>query len=144
MSEVTIYAVIVIYNKSCDESLTCQCFKHIQNVRLILVDNSTKEYPNEHLAADFAWRYISMGGNKGLEKAYNRAIEAVDDQAAMICLFDDDSEINQEYFDCLKTAAMNEPDTQVFLPLVYDNDGLMSPNIFDEVSVIRADKVEDL
>ncbi len=138
MSKAPIYVVVVIYNKKCSESTTCQCLQGLSDIHVIIVDNSTNDYKNKEFAQSKQWIYINMNGNQGLSKAYNCAIEAIEDQNALICLFDDDSEVDNEYFRCLEEKAEQDPVAKVFLPLVYDDEGLLSPSIIEDLNVLKA------
>ena len=139
-----IYAIVVIYNKSCNDSLTCRGLKNINEPKVIIVDNSTADYHNKELAEMAGWIYINMGGNMGLAKAYNRAVDVIADEDALICLFDDDSEVEEEYFDKIKKAVSQDLEAKVFLPLIYDPLGLLSPSIIKGCDVDRAGDIADV
>ncbi|MGI5849672.1 MAG: glycosyltransferase [Christensenellales bacterium] len=139
-----IFAIIVIYNKNCKDSVTCRCLSSISGINVIIADNSTVDCGNADFAAAAGWTYVDMDGNKGLSKAYNRAIEAISDLNALICLFDDDTEVGPDYFDCLINKANEEPETKIFLPHIYGEAGLMSPNVFNGVAARRVDNVADI
>jgi len=137
-----IYALVVIYNKSCADSTSCQCLQDFKGINVIIADNSTVINDNKEYAESRGWKYVSMGGNKGLSKAYNRGIMLVDKPNAIVCLFDDDTEISSDYFDLLTAKAVQEPDTKIFLPCVYDEIGLLSPSIIDGLAVRRVSSVD--
>ena len=120
------FAVVVLYNKRIDESLTLNCLKDIKNLNTIVCDNSTKNYHNESLARKLNFSYISMGGNKGLSCAYNKAIDLLKSETGYVCLFDDDTKVTEEYFEKLKLAVKEEK-KDIYLPFLYDNIGLLSP-----------------
>lgn len=132
MSELTYSAIIVVYNKTIQGSITCESIKQISgvNVEIIVVDNSEIEQGNEIVCADLGYTYISMKGNKGLSKAYNAAIDK--SNSDIIILFDDDTPVTQEYFDVLSKAVENNKDVDIFAPIVYGQDGVIySPNEFN-------------
>ncbi len=137
MGKNDIYVVIVIYNKHCQASSTCQCLAEIAGINVIIVDNSTQDNDNESFALAHEWTYISMNGNEGLAKAYNRAVEAIAQPDALVCLFDDDSHIDDNYFTNMANAAVADESATVFLPQVYDKHGLMSPSIVNGFKVRR-------
>ena len=139
-----ICAVIVIYNKGCDESKAVQCLKNIEGIKMVIADNSTQEYRNGSRAGEQGWQYINMGGNKGLAKAYNRAIDDARDTDALICLFDDDAAVDRKYFESLEEAALREPGSKVFLPLVYDAHGLKSPCMIKGYAVKRVNSLSGI
>ncbi len=144
MFKAKIYVIIVIYNKSCSASITCRCLKDINNINVIIVDNSTIHNDNTSMAEFNGWKYIDMYGNKGLAKAYNRAIESIKKDNSIICLFDDDTEVNIDYFNSLSKQAAEQPDTKIFLPLVYDEIGLLSPSIINDLAVKRVNSIDEI
>ena len=74
MDKFIYYVSIVVYNKECKDSLTCKQLENIKcdNIRIIVVDNSTINNDNRLYCKTRNWEYISMHGNKGLSCAYNR------------------------------------------------------------------------
>ncbi len=137
MADSMIYALIVIYNKRCIETVACKCLRDIEGIRVILADNSTEPNDNMEFAKKVGWEYVGMGGNAGLSRAYNRAIDRITDPNGIVCLFDDDTKVGAEYFDILAKKARLEPKTKVFLPLVFDEIGLLSPSVIQGFAVKR-------
>lgn len=124
-------AIVVVYNKNIRNSITCNCLRKISslNIDIVVVDNSEKDMNNEDICHNLGYMYIPMYGNKGLSKAYNIAIDVVD--ADILILFDDDTELHKEYFETLNKAVNENPDVDVFAPIVYGQDGVIySPNEF--------------
>lgn len=70
------FAVMVIYNRKIGDSITYNCLKACPQVSLTVCDNSTEDYGNSQAVAENV-NYISMGGNAGLAKAYNKAVDAL-------------------------------------------------------------------
>jgi len=143
MQKSDIYVIVVIYNKNYADSITLNCLKGIEGIRVIVCDNSTRDYNNSWIPDELKYRYISMNGNKGLSVAYNKAIDYINDDSGVICLFDDDTKVGKEYFD----AVMKEMDNDIYdilLPKVYDEVGLMSPCIMKKHFLHRANSVEEL
>ena len=71
-----------------------------------------------------------MNGNKGLSKAYNAAIDTI--EADIVILFDDDTNVTAEYFRTLNDAVIENPNIDIFAPIVYGQDGMIySPNEFN-------------
>lgn len=125
-------AIIVIYNKSVADSVTCDCIDKLKSIDLdvLIVDNSTSDYNNAIECEKRHYKYISMGGNKGLSKAYNVAID--NSEADILIFFDDDTEISEDYFTVLKESVNNNWDIDIFAPIVYGQDGVIySPNEFN-------------
>lgn len=141
---VSIYALVVIYNKDCADSVTCQCLKRFDNVKVMIADNSTAVNLNGEYAKKHGWQYVSMTGNKGLSKAYNCGIDLINIKNSVVCLFDDDTEIGGDYFDLLLDKILKEPEAEIFLPHVYDEVGLLSPSIADGLVFKRVKSVDEI
>lgn len=125
------YAVIVLYNMNLKDSITCQNILKIKNHRIhtIIVDNSTCKNNNKKLCEANNFVYLSMHGNKGLSKAYNKALDYLNDKRGIVIWLDDDSKITQQYFDELEDAADTHPDVDIFVPVIMGQDGkFWSPN----------------
>lgn len=132
-----IVATIIVYNKRVQDSITC---KHILNetiiiqncnLEILVVDNSTSDFGNEEYCKSHKIKYISMNGNKGLSKAYNAAINECKEKDVII-LFDDDTEVSKEYFFELIKALYTYPETDIFAPVIYGQDGIIySPNEYN-------------
>lgn len=121
-----IYAVMVIYNKSLKEA---RAYSHLKQnkIKTIICDNSTEQNKNAETAGEDGAAYLSMNGNAGLSKAYNRAIEYIGNMLGAqdedwVCLFDDDTMISEEYFRELQGGTGD-----ILLPIVKDSAGIMSP-----------------
>ena len=132
MGEIKYVAIIVVYNKTIEGSITCESLKKISNinVEIVIVDNSETDFHNDDLCKRLGYTYISMNGNKGLSKAYNVAIDST--QSDIIVLFDDDTNVDKRYFDVLSRAVNQHPEIDIFAPVVYGQDGVIySPNEFN-------------
>ncbi len=137
-----LYAVIVVCNSAVEESLTYKCICD-SGVNIIICDNSTREYKN----GDFCKgqpniEYINMGGNAGLPKAYNAALEKIRGKDGTVCIFDDDTEIPADYFAKVLKAQENR-EYNIFVPVVYDEVGLLSPSIMKKIDR-RADNLRQI
>lgn len=132
MASLKITAAIVIYNKDVSKAITCQRIKDIDSsIDILILDNSEKKNDNGTRCKDLDIRYISMRGNKGLSKAYNAAVDNSKD-SDVIVLFDDDTEITAEYFDKLRKALDENPEIDIFAPVIKGQDGIIySPNEFN-------------
>jgi len=139
-----IKALIVVYNQSLNKSKTFNSIKDIQGIELIIADNSTEDYGNQEIAQQVGCFYISMDGNKGLSKTYNRVLSIIEKQTGLICIFDDDAQVGQNYFDELKKAALENEHIDIFAPIVKDRVGILSPCIISGISVSRAKDVESI
>ncbi|MCC4502873.1 glycosyltransferase [Limosilactobacillus reuteri] len=131
MKDIPLFAVVVLYNTSVSNSITCKNILKISNhhINTIIVDNSTQENNNRELCDEFDFTYISMHGNKGLSKAYNRVLNYLKGQDGIVIWFDDDTNISQEFFDHLCIAAVKHPEVDIFVPVIEGQDGkFWSPN----------------
>lgn len=125
-------AAIVIYNKKIEHSITCEYLKRISSlyIRIIVIDNSDSDQGNAAVCGQRGYKYISMNGNKGLSKAYNAAVDNA--KADVIILLDDDTEVTSEYFIKLNSSVKQNPEIDIFAPIVYGQDGVIySPNEFN-------------
>ena len=126
MNEPKITAIFVIYNKEIDNSSVCIQIKNLVDV--IVVDNSTNKNNNKETCDKYSIKYISMNGNKGLSKAYNVAIDSIESTDAIV-LLDDDTDVPEDYFILLKKHLLDYPDTDIIVPIVRGQDGIIySPN----------------
>ncbi|NJP39858.1 glycosyltransferase [Oscillospiraceae bacterium HV4-5-C5C] len=123
-----IYAVIVLYNKSFHDSITFNSISKHKSIQIIICDNSTSDFYNEQSNSFDNVTYINMKGNKGLPKAYNQALDYIGNQTGIICWFDDDTAIPDEYFDLVIHYFLT-PDLDIALPVVFDEVGMLSPCI---------------
>ena len=139
-----IYAVIVLYNKSYKEAVTLNCLKNEKDIKIIVCDNSTKDYGNSVLEKEIDNAvYINMGGNMGLSKAYNKAVEQVDTNGdGFVCLFDDDTQLPENYFTEMRKYMQGDSD--IILPVVYDNYGYMSPSVIKKAKVVRLFNLDEM
>ena len=128
-SEPRVTAIVVVYNKSIENSVTCAGIGGCgHKVDVVVADNSERDYGNAVACAELGYRYVPMGGNAGLSMAYNAAIDASEGADAFI-LFDDDTEVGHEYFDVLFEALAEHDEVDVFAPVMVGQDGIVwSPN----------------
>lgn len=148
MKNENIYVIVVLYNKNLNESITFSCLKNIDSdIEIFICDNSDDErYTINHkIASNYKnVHYKSMNGNKGLTSAYNTAIDdIVNLPPGWICLFDDDTFVPAEYF-TLFIEAKHTQSSDIYLPLVYDEVGLLSPNIMKTYFCHRADNIDKI
>ena len=132
-----IACIVVVYNKNCKDSLTCKSLENAKGVKVVILDNSTKEYGNETYCRKSDWVYINNNGNIGLSRAYNKGIEYLQSEnfKGYMCLFDDDSEFDANYFDCIakwKDHDCAADKKHIILPVVYSGETIISPCKIDE------------
>lgn len=108
---------------------------NFDSIHPIIVDNSDSDFANKRLASERKWLYLSMGGNVGLSKAYNNALDNLESNGlldnSIVILLDDDSRISLEYFKTLNYAVLNNPQVDIFCPAIRGQDGnFYSPNSY--------------
>lgn len=129
-----IFPVIVVYNKSIADSITLNSIRNnaIPNGNVVVVDNSTSNYGVGEYCHSLGYNYISMNGNAGLSKAYNKALEFLKPLANsddLVMWLDDDTDVTQDYFSKLLIEAEHSPNADVFMPIIIGQDGVIySPN----------------
>jgi rhamnosyltransferase len=119
--------MIVLYNSNIIESKTYNSFKD-QPVKILVIDNSTKENNNQQDCAGLEKvEYMSMHGNVGLSVAYNKGIEyfkTTDVKHLIIC--DDDSLLEANFIEQLDKV---KDKYDICVPIVKSthNDVIYSP-----------------
>lgn len=124
-----LYALVVIYNKKCEDSLTLNTLKEYDNkLNIIVFDNSEKDFNNKDYCDRNNYKYYTKNKNVGLSKAYNyvlKKIEKKDDDYLII--LDDDTNLTKQYFkEVFKETSLNKYD--VLLPIVKSNNVIISPS----------------
>lgn len=127
MKNIKISIIVVLYNDEIKKSQSIESIlkQNRNDMELIVCDNSDVAQPNNKLIAEENdILYIDMKGNKGLSKAYNRAVAL--SSGDYVCIFDDDTQISIDYFDCIKDYIKNNP-YNIILPIVKVRDNIFSP-----------------
>mgnify|MGYP000662364730 CR=1 FL=1 len=132
---INFFAVMVIYNRNLNESFSFSTLKNT-GVEIFVCDNSTKDMKNLTFESERV-HILSMGGNVGLSKAYNKAIESINGRDGYICFFDDDTAVPENYF-TLMEKEIEKTGADILLPCVFDGNGYMSPCKISGVSVIQS------
>ena len=141
---INIFIIIVLYNMNCNDSVPYQSIKKIKDVNLIICDNSTGINNNRNIVEEDGYTYINMCGNKGISKAYNKAIELIPkDKNNYICLFDDDTKMTIEYLDKVSNFIKSS-DADVFLPIVKTKERLLSPCKFYKNKIYQVADIKDI
>lgn len=140
---IPIYAILVDYNQPLDQSPSYQALNRQKDIITIVCDNSTNVEIDQAQVQKDGNVYLSMHGNRGLPKAYNRALDHIEEEnpimEGFVMLFDDDTEIPDAYFDCVRKAIQKE-DADIYLPLITDERpdlGYLSPSILRDVYMHR-------
>ena len=131
-------AAVVIYNTACQDSPTCRGLQKLSDVTVLIYDNSTRNFGNRAFCESAGWVYLGGQGNLGLSKAYNACIDHLKEtgEADMLCLFDDDTDLEPAYFEALKKAR-EQTDSRIFAPVIFAGDSLISPCILDAGHKVR-------
>ena len=136
-----IFGIIVVYNKNVCDSVTYQCIKKQGRIKMIVCDNSTKDYGNRDIVVSDGYQYVDMHGNQGLSKAYNKALDVIHtlnpSMKGYVMLFDDDTDIPEDYFKQMY-RALEQPSAHIYLPIVKDEIGVLSPSMMKKYYCHRA------
>ncbi len=121
-----IYSILVIYNKDISKSASYNFIKQYSSIKIIVCDNSTIENNNSEIVLKDDNIYISMQGNKGLSKAYNKALKHIPfSENNYVLLLDDDTNLTDEY---VRTVLRRvESNKDIYVPIVKTEKMLMSP-----------------
>lgn len=122
-------AAVVIYNTACQDSPTCRALEKLSDITVLIYDNSTRDFANRAYCEKAGWVYLGGQGNLGLSKAYNACIDYLKENpvADMLCLFDDDTDLEPAYFEALEKARAQGG--RIFAPMIFAGGGLISPCI---------------
>ena len=145
----TMYAFVVLYNMAVNGSKTCEALEHIvgHDIRVLVIDNSTRDLGNEAVCGGLGWHYLSMHGNAGLSKAYNIGLDLLKSRGdeGIVILLDDDSNVTQEYFDELEADLRDHPDVDIFCPPIRAQDGkFYSPNSYGLIKSHQMHQATDM
>ena len=125
-----LYAAVVLYNHECELSATCRALSALPagTMRVLLWDNSTRDVGAAAFCRAHGWTYLGGTGNLGLSRAYNACLDHLRAQGAegLLCLFDDDSEVDEAYFSAVLAAHRANPD-RILAPVVRSGGTLLSP-----------------
>ncbi len=138
------WVLLVIYQKNGADSAACRALRDMHYSSVLVVDNSREDFGNEAYCAEAGFAYLSMHGNAGLPKAYNRGIEWLKGRAEAVVLLDDDTTLSADFFEALRRAQTEHPEGRIFLPSVYDAVGLLSPCRVTSSGFARAEHPEDI
>ena len=129
-SDLMLYALVVIYNKKCIDSKTLNnLLKYKEKIKIVIYDNSTKDFENEEFCKQEKIMYYTKRKNVGLSKAYNYVISQIKyDKEDYIIILDDDTELNDEYFSEVFSKVKNTQ-ADILLPIVKSNNQIISPSL---------------
>ncbi len=130
--------IVVLYNKYPQESSTIKCLSRLSatmkdNLKTIVWNNSPQDFDSEHRAELFTlldgievcYKY-NDGENIPLSVIYNRTIKEYLDTEFLV-IMDDDSVFDESMFEKAIESIDNNPDIDLFLPIVYNGNDIVSP-----------------
>lgn len=124
-----IYALIIIYNKKCDESISLKSvLKRKNTISPIVFDNSDKAYGNKECCSNNDIEYFSQNTNLGISKAYNYVIDNHKfNNNDYLMILDDDTCLTDEYF-AMISNMIEKGIYDVIFPIVVSNNRVLSPS----------------
>ena len=140
-----IQPVVVIYNNKCSDSISVRALME-QKCMPVIIDNSTGDYGNSDFCRKNGLPYISMDGNKGLSKAYNKAIDFLSENVRYIQWFDDDTDIPDGFFLKAEQYVAEHSETDVFVPVVVSGieKEILSPSRMINAYTYKVKDIEEL
>lgn len=136
------YSIIVVYNQKISDSVTYRALRLQPDMEIIVCDNSTENNNNQTIVEADGYTYVSMGGNQGLSKAYNQALDTLKGKEGYVCIFDDDTIIDESYFNTVKQSIQTKKD--IYVPYVTDGTSVISPSIIENDIVSKMENEEQL
>ncbi|SHE83080.1 glycosyltransferase [Alkalibacter saccharofermentans] len=135
--------IIIMYNLNCHKSpivnslLEIYRNSNLSHIRVFICDNSTKvdiKIKNKEYCGEKEFVYVDMNGNKGLSKAYNKAIELINEKE-WIVLFDQDTLIVDNYFLELEKSITRNKHVSIHVPIIKSEDIIISPCLLKKMKV---------
>lgn len=127
--------LVVLYNKRIKDSTTIssflnKCRKYHPSIDLFIWDNTTKSdiRTDESILCDINYHYHKAGSNTPLSVVYNTVLNKYRD-FDLLFNFDQDSILDEDYFDALFNSYNPLEDCALYCPLIYHNDLCVSPGI---------------
>ena len=122
----SIDAVIVLYNSDLKAVKALDTLLGHPLVRSVVVCDNSDDGENHLVVKKRSDRVhaFNMGGNAGLSKAYNFAISKCSSDYVLI--LDDDTELPSDFF-TLVAKHIEDDSADVYMPLVYSSEIMMSP-----------------
>lgn len=130
-----LYIVCVLYNSGIEEIASLETFlsfvRKYDHIRLMIMDNSSEKYTaaNRELC-ETVYKdciiYADNGGNIGISKAYNRALELIKEDVYYVMWSDDDTVFSEEYIENV-INAVKEGKTDIISGIVKAGEKVLSP-----------------
>lgn len=134
----SISILVVLYNSSIDDVpvlATALRSPYVDDV--IICDNSDQKNNNAEQAKHKGITYVAMNGNQGLSKAYNAGVKHC--HGDIICIFDDDTQVGDDYFAAVSDLASTSQQWDIALPLVMAGNQVLSPSHFEKQRTVPID-----
>lgn len=142
----TIQPVVVVYNNECSDSISVKAVLG-QGLSPIIVDNSTLNNNNKEYCDERNIIYFSMNGNKGLSKAYNKALKMIPENTDYVLWLDDDTDLPDDFFLLLEKYVNINDKYMVYIPVVKaanNKKGLLSPCIMRHGYTYRVNAIDEI
>ena len=103
-----LYIVCVLYNSTIEEISSLEVFLRFAGrydfIRLMIMDNSSEDFVAKNReACETIYKdriiYVDDGGNIGISKAYNKALDTIKDDEFYVMWSDDDTVFSEEYIE---------------------------------------------
>ena len=128
-----LYIITIIYNSRVEDIRSLDVFLSFKekypDTVIMAVDNSVDEaILKSNSACTLPVEYIPCGGNVGISKAYNIALNTIKDENFRVMLSDDDTLFSEEYLENMyKAAQLAENKDRLICGLIDTDKGWMSP-----------------
>ena len=144
-----LYALIVIYNKKCEDSITIKkIFPYKNQINIIVFDNSDENNENERFCNNNNIKYYTEHKNIGLSKAYNSIISKIEmNDDNFLLILDDDTNITNEYINKIIEISNNKKENlyDIYVPIAKSNNKIISPsNTQFDCRVKAIKKIDDI
>ncbi len=145
-----IYILTVLYNTNVNTSNVSIQQNFSNDLKFVFVDNSTDvQIKKMNLAVvqeyKFDFIYVDMKGNKGLSKAYNKAIEIINPaEDDYLIILDQDTVFDTNIFNKYIAFIENNPNLDIICPVVKDSVGIMSPSLSRGVYNYHIQSIRDV
>lgn len=134
--------VVVIYECTLDDSITFQRLLSLKQKtslfpQILIYDNSlTSQYSGKYLQSIAFYKHNPANG--GVAEAYNYALYiGKGEQKEWLVLFDQDTNISNDYFTELEKSIQMYPEQKLFCPIVRSTNKIVSPAYYIAEKAIR-------
>lgn len=130
-----LYIVCVLYNNTMEKIASLDTFLRFAAkydfIRLMVMDNSSEVFTAKNReASEAVYRdriiYTDNGGNIGLSKAYNKALDLIKDDTFFVMWADDDTVFSDEYLENV-IKAIEAGKTDIISGIIRSGDVVLSP-----------------